>query len=67
MFIIAYANVYPIPVTRTDRYKNSIVPWGLRTFNLEQYLLTVVVVLLYACVVLCIMYMTIQPTRLPIN
>ena len=23
------ANVYPIPVTRTDRYKNSIVPWGL--------------------------------------
>ena len=22
-------NVYPIPVTRTDRYKNSIVPWGL--------------------------------------
>ena len=23
------ANVYPIQVTRTDRYKNSIVPWGL--------------------------------------
>ena len=23
------ANVYPIPVTRTDRYKNSIVPCGL--------------------------------------
>ena len=23
------ANVYPIPVTRTYRYKNSIVPWGL--------------------------------------
>ena len=23
------ANVYPIPVTRTDRYKHSIVPWGL--------------------------------------
>ena len=23
------ANVYPIPVTRTDRYKNAIVPWGL--------------------------------------
>ena len=23
------ANVYPIPVIRTDRYKNSIVPWGL--------------------------------------
>ena len=23
------ANVHPIPVTRTDRYKNSIVPWGL--------------------------------------
>ena len=22
-------NVYPIPVTRTDRYKNSIVPWVL--------------------------------------
>ena len=28
---------------------------------------TVVVVLFYACIVLCIMYMTIQPTRLPIN
>ena len=26
---------------------------------LEQYLLTVLVVLLYACIVLCIMYMTI--------
>ena len=23
------AKVYPIPVTRTDRYKNFIVPWGL--------------------------------------
>ena len=23
------ANVYPIPVTRTDRYKNSIFTWGL--------------------------------------
>ena len=23
------ANVYPIPVTRTDRYTNSIAPWGL--------------------------------------
>ena len=28
-YSIRNANVYPIPVTRTDRYKNSIVPWGL--------------------------------------
>ena len=42
-----------------------IIMWTL--YGLEQYLLTVVVVLFYACIVLCIMYMTIQPTRLPIN
>ena len=39
--------------------------WTL--YGLEQYLLTVLVVLFYACIVLCIMYMTIQPTRLPIH
>ena len=42
------------------------VHYSLRN-ALEQYLLTVLVVLFYACIVLCIMYMTIQPTRLPIN
>ena len=28
-YSLRHANVYPIPVTRTDPYKNSIVPWGL--------------------------------------
>ena len=28
-YSIRNANVYTIPVTRTDCYKNSIVPWGL--------------------------------------
>ena len=28
-YTLRNANVYPIPVTRTDRYKNVIVPWGL--------------------------------------
>ena len=23
------ANAYPLPQTRTDRYRNSIIPWGL--------------------------------------
>ena len=71
------ANVYPIPVTRADRYKNSIVPWGLQLaigvseciiiimwtlYGLEQYLLTVVVVLFYACIVcvLCIWQSNLQ-------
>ena len=22
-------NMYPLPVTRTNRYKNSLIPWGL--------------------------------------
>ena len=28
-YSLTNANVNPIPVTRTDRYNNSIVPWGL--------------------------------------
>ena len=33
-YSIKNANVYPIPVTRTDRYNNSIVPWGLCNWQL---------------------------------
>ena len=30
-------NMYPLPVTRTNRYKNSLIPWGLYHW---QWLLT---------------------------